>query len=152
MDIRQALLSHSWNMGFSSFLWTKYMENCEAMISSTNSFAYSYWLFKKRFDENYGNSNFDIFLICYPIYIKCSQFCSKCFNLSIDLTLNLNLGWIFPLNLKTYAPIYFRYTVRDPIEIKWRSVHAVLGRLELSVHSMLCRSIQIINIMSHKLL
>ena len=31
VDIRQALLSHSWNMGFSSFLWTKYMGNCEAM-------------------------------------------------------------------------------------------------------------------------
>ena len=36
----------------SSFLGTKYMENCEAMTSSTHSFAYSYRLFKKCFDEN----------------------------------------------------------------------------------------------------
>ena len=37
VNIRQVLLSHSWNMGFSSFLWTKYMENCEAMTSSTHT-------------------------------------------------------------------------------------------------------------------
>ena len=32
-------------------LCTKYMENCEAMRSSTQSFAYSYRLFKKCFVE-----------------------------------------------------------------------------------------------------
>ena len=31
------------------------MENCEAMRSSTHSFAYSYRLFKKCFVENYEN-------------------------------------------------------------------------------------------------
>ena len=31
-------------MAFSSFLWTKYMGICEAMTSSTHSFAYSYRL------------------------------------------------------------------------------------------------------------
>ena len=43
--IRQVLRCHSWNMGFLSFLWTKFMDNYEAMTSSTHSFAYSYRLF-----------------------------------------------------------------------------------------------------------
>ena len=72
------------------YFYTKYMENCEAMRSSTHSFAYSYWVFKKYFVENYENSKFHIFLIFYPIYIKFSLFCSKCFNLS-------NLDQITPL-------------------------------------------------------
>ena len=53
-------------------LYTKYMENCEAMRSSTHSFAYSYQLFKKCFVENFKNSKFHIFFISYPIYIKFS--------------------------------------------------------------------------------
>ena len=63
------------------------MESCEAM-TSTHSYAYiySYRLFKKCLDENYGNSKFHIFLIFYLIYIKFSLFCSKIFTLSIDLT------------------------------------------------------------------
>ena len=39
VNIRQVLLSHSWNMGFSSFLCTKYMENCETM-TSTHTYLY----------------------------------------------------------------------------------------------------------------
>ena len=61
--LRQVLLSHSWNMGYSSILWTKYIEICEAMTSSIHSFAYSCRLFRKCFTENYGNSEFHIFLI-----------------------------------------------------------------------------------------
>ena len=38
VDIKQVLHSHSWNMGFLSFLWIKWMENCEAMTSSTQYF------------------------------------------------------------------------------------------------------------------
>ena len=45
-------------------------------------------------DENYGNSNFHIFLIFYPIYTKFSLFCLKKIAFSIDL----NLDSIFPLN------------------------------------------------------
>ena len=86
VDIRQVIHSHSWNMGFSSFLWSTYMANCEAMTSSTHSFAYSYWLLKKCFDENYSNKKFHIFLILYMIYITFSLFCSICFTLSLDLT------------------------------------------------------------------
>ena len=67
-------------------LYTKCMENCEAMSSSTHSSAYLYWLFKKCFIENYENKKFHIFLIFYPIYIKFSLFYSKCFTLSIELT------------------------------------------------------------------
>ena len=44
-------------------LFTKYMESCEAMRSQTHSFGYLYRLFKKCFVENYGNSEFHIFLI-----------------------------------------------------------------------------------------
>ena len=32
-----------------------HMKNCEAMTTSTHSFAYSYRLFKKGFVENYEN-------------------------------------------------------------------------------------------------
>ena len=75
LDIRQVLLSHSWNKGFSSFLWSKYMDTCVAMTSLTHSFAYSYRLFKKCFDNNCGNSKLHIFLIIYSTYLKLSLFC-----------------------------------------------------------------------------
>ena len=39
--IRQVLYSHSWNMRFLSFLYMKWIENCEGMTSSTRSFEYS---------------------------------------------------------------------------------------------------------------
>ena len=51
----QVLLSHSWNMWFSSFLWTKLMENCEAMTSLTHS-SYSYSrnvLLKKEIHDHF---------------------------------------------------------------------------------------------------
>ena len=41
-------------------LYTKYIDNCENMTSSTHSFAYSYRLFKMCFVEN---SKFHIFFI-----------------------------------------------------------------------------------------
>ena len=73
------------------------MENCEAMTSSTHSFAYLYWLFKKRFVENYENSKFIIFLIFfYPIYIKISLFFYK--NMYSFYWININLDWISPLS------------------------------------------------------
>ena len=45
-----------------------YMENCEAMNSSTHLFAYSYWLFKKCFVENFENSKFHI--LYYLFFIR----------------------------------------------------------------------------------
>ena len=39
--IRQVLYSHSWNIRFLSFLYMKWIENCEGMTSSTRSFEYS---------------------------------------------------------------------------------------------------------------
>ena len=82
---------------FSKVLYTKCMGNCEAMTSSTHSFAYIHmnWLFKKCFVENYKNSKFNIFLIFYPIYINFSLFCSN-FVYSF-YWINLNLDWISPL-------------------------------------------------------
>ena len=47
--IGQVLVSHSLNLRFLSILWTNWMENCEAMTSSTHLFAYSYQVFKKCF-------------------------------------------------------------------------------------------------------
>ena len=81
-----------------NFQNTKYMENCEAMTSSTHSFAYSHRLFKKCFVENYENWKFHIFLIFYPIYIKFSLFYSKMFYSSYWI--NLNLIRISPLMKK----------------------------------------------------
>ena len=64
---------------FSKFyMQIMYMENCEAIRSSTHSFAYVFWKLR--------NSKFHIFLIFPPIYIKFSLFYSKCFTLSIELT------------------------------------------------------------------
>ena len=62
VDIRQVLLFYSWNMGFSSFLWTNLMENCEAMTSSTYLFACSYRLFRKSFIKIANIQNFITFL------------------------------------------------------------------------------------------
>ena len=64
------------------YIQNTYMENCEAMTSSTHSFAYSYRLFQKC------NSKFCVFLIFFLIYMymKFSLFCSKCFTLSFELT------------------------------------------------------------------
>ena len=93
------MLIHVWAKQIKKFkiLYTQCMENCQAMTSSTHSFAHSYLLFMKCFTENYKNSKFHIFLMFYPIYIKFSLFCSKLFTLSIHW-INLNLEWISPLS------------------------------------------------------
>ena len=59
---------------FYTILYTKYMENCEAMGSSIHSFVYSYQLFKKCFAENYENSYFIsiLFLIRFTSNFHCS--------------------------------------------------------------------------------
>ena len=77
-----------------NILYTKYMENCEAMRSSSHSFAYSCRQFKKCFSENSENSQF-LILFLYPICIKFSLFYLKLFTLSIEIT------WTgFPFKIK----------------------------------------------------
>ena len=72
------------------------MENCEAMTSSTHSFAYSYRLVKKCFLKNCETSKCHNFLIFQPIFIRFSVFCSKFFTLSSEI--KLNLVWISSLS------------------------------------------------------
>ena len=78
------------------------MENCEAMTSSTHSFAYSYWLVKKCFLKICETSKCHNFLIFQPIFIRFSLFCSKLFTLSSEI--KLNLFWISSLRLLTSEP------------------------------------------------
>ena len=75
-------------MKFVSFLCTKWMENCEAMTSSTHSFAYSYGLVKKCFLKICETSKFHNFLIFQPIFIRFSLFCSENFTLSSEIKLD----------------------------------------------------------------
>ena len=82
------------NEKVSKILYTKYMENCEAM-TSTQSFAYSYWLFKKCFLENYEK-----FKISYLPYILSDlhQIFIVLFEISYSFYwINLNLDRISPL-------------------------------------------------------
>ena len=75
-------------MKFLSFLCTKWMKNCEAMTSSTHSFAYSYGLVKKCFLKICETSKFQNFLIFQPIFIRFSLFCSENFTLSSEIKLD----------------------------------------------------------------
>ena len=85
------------------------MENCEAMTSSTHSFAYSYRLVKKCFWKICETSKCHNFLIFQPIFVRFSLFCSKCFTLSSEI--KLNLFWISSLNIpKTTDALYFYST------------------------------------------
>ena len=74
----------------------KYMENCEAMRSSTHSFAYSYQLFKKCFVENFENSK--ISYLPYFCIRFTSNFHCSIWNVLIFLLNNFFLpGPGFPL-------------------------------------------------------
>ena len=75
-------------MKFLSFLCTKWMENCEAMTSSTHSFAYSYGLVKKCFLKICEILKCHNFLIFQPIFIRFSLFCSENFTLSSKIKLD----------------------------------------------------------------
>ena len=70
------------NMKIFQILYTKYMENGEAMKSSTHSFAYSYRLLRNVLLEITNIQNF-IILFFYPIYITLSLFYLRRFTLSI---------------------------------------------------------------------
>ena len=72
------------------------MGNCEAMTSSTRSFAYSYQLVKKCFLKICETSKCHNFLIFQPIFIRFSLFHSQIFTLSYEI--KLNLFRISPLN------------------------------------------------------
>ena len=99
-ELRQVYHSHSWNMKCLSFLCTKWMEICEAMTSSTHSFAYSYRLVKKCFLKICETSKYHNFLIFQPIFIRFSLFCSRIFTLSSEI--KLNLVWISSLIHNSY--------------------------------------------------
>ena len=71
------------------------MKNCEAMTSSTHSFAYSYRLVKKCFLKICETSKCHSFLIFKPIFIRFSLFCSISFTPSSEI--KLNLFWISSL-------------------------------------------------------
>ena len=64
------------------------MENCEAMTSSTHSFAYSYGLVKKCFLKICKTSKCYNCLIFQPIFIRFSLFCSENFTLSSEFKLD----------------------------------------------------------------
>ena len=55
------------------------------MTSLTHSLAYSYQLFKKCLDENYGNSKCHIFLLFSDLH-QIFTVLFECFTLFIDLT------------------------------------------------------------------
>ena len=76
-------------MQFLSFLCTKWIGNCEAMTSSTRSFAYSYQLVKKCFLKIFETSTCHNFLIFQPIFIRISLFYSQICTLSYEIKLNL---------------------------------------------------------------
>ena len=76
-------------MKFLSFLCTKWMGTCEAMTSSTRSFAYSYQLVKKCFLKICETSKCHNFLIFQPIFIRFSLFYSQIVILSYEIKLNL---------------------------------------------------------------
>ena len=84
-------------MKFLSFLCTKWMGNCEAMTSSTRSFACSYQLVKKCFLKICETSKGHNFLIFQPIFIRFSLFYSQIVTLSYEI--QLNVFRISPLNM-----------------------------------------------------
>ena len=69
-------------------LCTKDMASSEAMTSSTHSFAYSYGLVKKCFLKICETWKCHNFLICQPIFIRFSLFCSENFTLSSEIKLD----------------------------------------------------------------
>ena len=79
------------------------MENCEAMTSSTHSFAYSYRLVKKclKFLKICETSKCHNFLIFQPIFIRFSLLCSNFFTLSSEI--KLILFWISSLTITETA-------------------------------------------------
>ena len=97
VDIRHVLLSRSCNMGFSSFLWTKLMENCEATTSSTHSFAYHIDCSRNVLIKitKYKNFIFSLFVIRFTSNVHCSVRNKNYFTLSIKNELKLGLYFSF---------------------------------------------------------
>ena len=70
-------------------LFTKYMEKSEAMTSSTHSFEYSYWLFKKcfvKYSETLKKIISSVFLIWFSSNFHCFVWI---------LILSIELIWIW---------------------------------------------------------
>ena len=73
---------------FSKFYVQNIWQVSEAMTSSTHSFAYSYGLVKKCFLKICETWKCHNFLICQPIFIRFSLFCSENFTLSSEIKLD----------------------------------------------------------------
>ena len=102
------------------------MDNCEAMTSSTRSFAYSYRLVKKCFLKICETLKCHNFLIFQPILIRFSLFCSTICILSSKIKLNL-----FPSSPLTVM-VSFCFGMNFPCtEIKINSVLLMMS-LKLS--------------------
>ena len=96
------------------------MGNCEAMTSSTRSFAYSYQLVKKCFLKICETSKCHNFLIFQPIFIRFSLFYSQICTLSYKI--KLNLFRISPLTIECYRNVNingYKSTFLFPI-VMWR--------------------------------
>ena len=116
------------------------MKNCEAMTSSTHSFAYSYGLVKKCFLKICETSKFHNFLIFQPIFIRFSLFSSENFTLSSEikldqlrtspLSLNTSLMgkvFIMPLNVNNLdAKIRFQSVAKSKIRRNEPEMAAIL--------------------------
>ena len=135
VDVRQFLLSHSWSMGFFVSLWTKLMENCEAITSLTHLLAYSYRLFKKGFmkipkirnfitkKKKKKNQIYIIYSLFYMIYI-------------CPFIMRLIKSWTgFLLAIKALCiPILYIYSVIELFSKLSRPIHLGIS-LRMSVLS-----------------
>ena len=112
-------------MKFLSFLCTKWMENCEAMTSSTHSFAYSYGLVKKCFLKICKTSNFitSLFFNRFSSGFHCSV---QKILLSFS-EIKLNQLWTSPLT--TAYPAYAMHFLSFPVFILFSlKVHRDLAK------------------------
>ena len=86
VDIRQVLLSHSWNVGFVSSFVNKIHGKLWGDDIINSLILHIHIHCSRNVSMKITDSKFHIFLIYYPIYINFSLFCSKIVPVSIDLT------------------------------------------------------------------
>ena len=110
-------------MGFSSFLWTKYMTNCEAM-TSIHSFAFSYRLFKK-----YLMTITEIKIVISDLLFILSfhYFCSICYSfywIELDCIFIIELLRIFLANILLWQEIHC-FISQSPITDKVSNIFLI---------------------------
>ena len=81
------------------------MASSEGMTSSTRSFAYSYRLVKKCFVKICETSKCHNFLICQPIFIRFSLFCSQ----NVTLSSGIKVKSVLEFRFKTLSQILYHY-------------------------------------------